>query len=48
MNCTRVDHVGIAVKDLAASVKWYEETLGLHSKGTVSYTHRTLPTTERV
>lgn len=30
MNCTRVDHVGIAVKDLAASVKWYEETLGLH------------------
>ena len=34
MNCTRVDHVGIAVKDLAASVKWYEETLGLHSKGT--------------
>ena len=32
MNCTRVDHVGIAVKDLAASVKWYEETLGLHSK----------------
>ena len=34
MNCTRVDHVGIAVKDLAAPVKWYEETLGLHSKGT--------------
>ena len=34
MNCTRVDHVDIAVKDLAASVKWYEETLGLHSKGT--------------
>ncbi|KAB5102602.1 methylmalonyl-CoA epimerase [Bacteroides thetaiotaomicron] len=34
MNCTRVDHVGIAVKDLAASVKWYEETLALHSKGT--------------
>ena len=34
MNCTRVDHVGIAVKDLAASVKWYEEPLGLHSKGT--------------
>ena len=34
MNCTRVDHVGIAVKDLAASVKGYEETLGLHSKGT--------------
>ena len=34
MNCTRVDHVGIAVKDLAASVKWYEETLGLRSKGT--------------
>ena len=34
MNCTRVDHVGIAVKDLAASVKWYEETLGLHRKGT--------------
>ena len=29
MNCTRVDHIGIAVKDLAASVKWYEETLGL-------------------
>ena len=29
MNCTRVDHVGIAVKDLAASVKWYEETLGI-------------------
>ena len=34
MNCTRVDHIGIAVKDLAASVKWYEETLGLQSKGT--------------
>lgn len=29
MKCTRVDHVGIAVKDLAASVRFYEEVLGL-------------------
>ena len=34
MDCTRVDHIGIAVNDLAASVKWYEETLGLECKGT--------------
>ncbi len=34
MNCTRVDHVGIAVKNLDEMVKFYEETLGLKSKGT--------------
>ena len=34
MDCTRVDHIGIAVNDLAASVKWYEEALGLECKGT--------------
>ena len=33
MNCTRIDHVGVAVKDLAAATRWYEETLGLTSKG---------------
>lgn len=33
MNPLRVDHVGIAVKDLAASVQWYEEMLGLKSHG---------------
>ena len=34
MECTRVDHVGIAVKDLKAAIEWYEQTLGLVSKGT--------------
>ena len=29
MKCTRVDHVGIAVKDLAASLRFYEDILGL-------------------
>jgi len=26
---TRIDHVGIAVRDLAASIEWYAETYGL-------------------
>ena len=34
MNCTRVDHIGIAVKDLAESLKFYEEILGLKCAGT--------------
>lgn len=34
MECTRVDHVGIAVKDLEAATEWYRQTLGLASKGT--------------
>jgi len=33
MNTTRVDHVGIAVKNLDEMVKFYEDTLGLKSKG---------------
>jgi methylmalonyl-CoA/ethylmalonyl-CoA epimerase len=34
MNTTQIDHIGIAVKDLQAAVKWYEDTLGLKSTGT--------------
>ena len=34
MKATRVDHVGIAVKNLDEMVKFYEETLGLKAKGT--------------
>ena len=34
MKTTRVDHVGIAVKNLDEMVKWYEDTLGLKSNGT--------------
>lgn len=30
---TRVDHIGIAVKDLDAAKKFYEEVLGLESAG---------------
>ena len=33
MNVTRVDHIGIAVKNLEESVRWYEETLGLKCAG---------------
>lgn len=33
MKVTRVDHVGIAVKNLAEMVKWYEETLGIKAHG---------------
>ena len=34
MKTTRVDHVGIAVKNLDEMVKWYEDTLGLKANGT--------------
>ena len=34
INATRVDHVGIAVKNLDEMVKFYEDTLGLKAKGT--------------
>ena len=34
MKATRVDHVGIAVKNLDETVKFYEETLGLKAPGT--------------
>jgi len=34
MNITRVDHVGIAVKNLDEMVKFYTETLGLKANGT--------------
>ena len=34
MNVTRVDHIGIAVKNLDEMVKWYEDTLGVKSHGT--------------
>lgn len=30
----KVDHIGIAVKNLEATLKFYEETLGLKSTGT--------------
>lgn len=30
----KLDHIGIAVKDLQATLKFYEETLGLKSAGT--------------
>ena len=33
MKATRVDHVGIAVKNLDEMVKWYEETLGIQAHG---------------
>jgi len=29
MQPTHIEHIGIAVKDLAASIKYYEDTLGL-------------------
>jgi methylmalonyl-CoA/ethylmalonyl-CoA epimerase len=34
MNCLKVDHIGIAVKDLKTALKFYEETLGLKNAGT--------------
>jgi methylmalonyl-CoA epimerase len=34
MNVTRVDHIGIAVKNLDEMIKWYEETLGVKAHGT--------------
>ena len=34
MNITRVDHVGIAVKNLDEMIKFYTETLGLKANGT--------------
>ena len=33
MKVTRVDHIGIAVKNLDEMVKWYEETLGIKAHG---------------
>ena len=33
MKVTRVDHIGIAVKNLDEMVKWYEETLGIQAHG---------------
>ncbi len=33
MKVTRVDHIGIAVKNLDEMVKWYEETLGVKAHG---------------
>lgn len=32
-NVTRVDHIGIAVKDLAQAKKFYEEILGMKASG---------------
>ncbi|MGM9606458.1 MAG: methylmalonyl-CoA epimerase [Oscillospiraceae bacterium] len=34
MNVTRVDHIGIAVKNLDEMIKWYEDTLGVKAHGT--------------
>ena len=34
MNITRVDHVGIAVKNLDEMINFYTETLGLKANGT--------------
>lgn len=34
MNITRVDHIGIAVKNLDEMIKWYEDTLGVKAHGT--------------
>jgi methylmalonyl-CoA/ethylmalonyl-CoA epimerase len=34
MKCLKVDHIGIAVKDLKTALKFYEETLGLKIAGT--------------
>lgn len=34
MKVTRVDHIGIAVKNLDEMVKWYEDTLGVQAHGT--------------
>jgi methylmalonyl-CoA/ethylmalonyl-CoA epimerase len=31
---TKIDHIGIAVKDLEASLKFYQETLGMDLQGT--------------
>jgi methylmalonyl-CoA/ethylmalonyl-CoA epimerase len=32
--CTRIDHIGIAVKNLEEGLKLYEDTLGISSSGT--------------
>ncbi|MDD2432275.1 MAG: VOC family protein, partial [Clostridia bacterium] len=34
MKILKIDHIGIAVKDLAASLKFYSEVLGLEPVGT--------------
>ena len=39
----RIYHVGLTVSDLDRSIAFYRDILG-----PVSYTHLTLPTTERV
>lgn len=33
MNCLNIDHIGIAVKNLAASASFYEDILGIKSTG---------------
>lgn len=33
MNVSRIDHIGIAVRNLEESVRWFEETLGIKSAG---------------
>ncbi len=34
MKALRIDHIGVAVKDLAAATKFYTDALGLESEGT--------------
>lgn len=34
MNVLKVDHIGVAVKNLDAVLKFYEENLGMHVHGT--------------
>jgi len=33
MKCLKIDHIGIAVKDLAEGVKFYEDILGIKAVG---------------
>ena len=33
MKLDRIDHIGVAVKNLDESVKFYEESIGLKAKG---------------
>lgn len=35
----RIDHVGLMVKDLSASIRFYQEVVGFELKGTLTHTN---------
>jgi len=39
MAVRKIEHVGIMVKDLEASIQWYEQVIGLQVLGTLDHTN---------